>query len=1652
MEAYVELTPEVIKKKIDDLEREKSDISIRLLQVKAINPDKLEDQRDSVTAKMALEYRLSKIPGEIEYYKQELAQKQPYRIASVSKDYQETMLQSFTSQFNVDEIPHSKGFENCYFIALYVNTLPPYETVSQNNDNINISNMNKEEIKEKINLFREDLLDYSNEQLMLELNEIIIDGHMVFADDEINTLYQEIQDALSIYLYLLLTTDMLFSDNKMFFQSLHSIEERDVVNPSDNQIKGLQQLLERQIGDVLYKKINNSENTINLPVIKELPDGRFEETAVTEEDIIFEYMRLARNKKDDRIFNFTKLYYAIQVWDNRVGNLDYFQTLTWNFEAFVVSYSAIQMVFPEHIDNLEIYFGYLKRNLNDKRVSIIQTHNFLIFEEIYRALNSILVDSIITPFLNDIFFQMGSELIYDMKQKMQQILHEISKKQSSKGFNLYRSESLGLGVADVGQFSLPVSPDISPLRDPTNVDVVAPGAPLKAEMQVGEEDFAGEEEFAAKQKQKDFEKAQMEAFEEQGFAGPGEGQGFAGPGQIFAGEEFAGPQIQAFAQGQAFAGPQVFAQGPGQGFAGPQVFAGPGQGFAGPQVFAQGPGEGEEEIEGEGNPIVKKSRPSYNQAGGDCLGIDVNAIRALIELKFELEASHDLDSKRGKDALFGTENIFSVARAGVNENLYDKIHTVFSDIVGRVDPSALPDYEKDFITAFKINSQNMDEPRYLAAVIDAIVKHCDDKVDDFFYNPVIGYTLKDVHLKPQLYQILKQKILTSYDPQRYRVYMKTKRPGGNPSLYANIIKINEAIPQTNNTSLKLFMQDMGLEDALDMTFQETTYSDAFNIIFTQAAIAAAGGNTDIDNFFEGNFELKPAYTQQLVQAEENMNSGVITLDAATNIYKISGSIQIIDVPKLMDPLNVEKPMYGTIMDPVAGPRIKKLYVGYPNFPPLNEIGANIAGAVTSKATFDAAAGAQAVIAPFLTELNDKSVNATIEAINLLLSMWIENPGINKYQFILNAANNIIGIKFTAETALLQNGNPFTYTVHVGDLTVLNICQTMIAYFKNDLSNPMHRRVAEQMNFIRAHPRYRYSGAAGMGPEYGLAVIASEKSNGDEGQRAAAEYLKNLLETIANLSQDSQNVWLLTSDRPLVAQALLNFQPILAYLKNPHIAFGPTEDIGKIPEGIFSENVGLLSNRRSLISVSKSTIELLKESSTDLLNVINLLNDKTGMGPLPGLGPAQLGPAQLGPAITALSPGFIAILNPLLGQLEPIKGLADAAVRTLQQQADDKTLLTRIRKCVSEIKQLEICLEYYFTAETQKALNNKCIDYINDQIDYAISTSIDDKTYQNMVAFNGSGVHSRKQILDALKGMYDNIDFGPKLFDCHDVACELVIKKIQTYGAVLLKTNVIDEPLRTQILGHYENLIIGVTELNDSFFSIVVEKLEADIKNKTNRSTREGKKVVMVGFVKDIEEKDLPALQKNHDLLMAELTALQQEKVALDAANARLAQEEADAAAAAQLAAQQDAAAAAAAKKGKSQGFFKAANNFLKSVTKSLKTIAAEVKTAGNELTAKLKEMAKLEKDIEKANMKALATVHTKDPRNTITFLQLVKTKWDSVRGRRLGHEGGNKTRQNKQKRQKRYTKKRATKQTYRKKTQRHFKIKRRKYTKNKNRK
>jgi hypothetical protein len=422
-------------------------------------------------------------------------------------------------------------------------------------------------------------------------------------------------------------------------------------------------------------------------------------------------------------------------------------------------------------------------------------------------------------------------------------------------------------------------------------------------------------------------------------------------------------------------------------------------------------------------------------------------------------------------------------------------------------------------------------------------------------------------------------------------------------------------------------------------------------------------------------------------------------------------------------------------------------------------------------------------------------------------------------------------------------------------------------------------------------------------------------------------------------------------------------------------------------------------------------------------------------------------------MTSLSARFITILNPLLNQLQQIMGLPDAAVRTPQEQAADKTLLTGIRKCVSEIKQLEICLEYYFAAENQKALNNKCIEYINDQIDYAISTSIDDKTYQNMVAFNGSGVHSRKQIFDALKGMYDNIDFGPKLFDCHDVACELVIKKIQTYGAVLLKTNVIDEPLRTQILGHYENLIIGVTELNDSFFSIVVEKLEADIKNKTNRSTREGKKVVMVGFVKDIEEKDLPALQKNHDLLMAELTALQQEKVALDAENAKLAQEELAAAAAAQLAAQQDAAVAAAVKKGKSQVFFKAANNFLKSVTKSLKTIAAEVKTAGNELTAKLKEMAKLEKDIEKANMKALSTVHTKDPQNTRSFLDLVKHKWDLVRGRRLGGlEGGKKTRQNKQKRQKRYTKKRATKQTYRKKTQRHFKIKRRKYTKNKNRK
>jgi hypothetical protein len=246
-----------------------------------------------------------------------------------------------------------------------------------------------------------------------------------------------------------------------------------------------------------------------------------------------------------------------------------------------------------------------------------------------------------------------------------------------------------------------------------------------------------------------------------------------------------------------------------------------------------------------------------------------------------------------------------------------------------------------------------------------------------------------------------------------------------------------------------------------------------------------------------------------------------------------------------------------------------------------------------------------------------------------LSFWISDPGIDNYELILENKEQtkkgefrleIIGYKFTS------TGNPdFSFTAYITDFTVANICHTMIKFANNNpIPDSSQERIIQQMENIRAHPRYRYvAEQAGMELDYGLAIIATIKSFGDESQALFNEKIRKWITIYVFLDVKSGHIFFLTSDRPLAGQVLLYKLDLISELLIPHISFGTQDEIkDKIPSmfntitskdvNVHNVNGGLLSNRKSLLSVVKSVRDLLAETVTEYFVAYNLLRNKNDL--------------------------------------------------------------------------------------------------------------------------------------------------------------------------------------------------------------------------------------------------------------------------------------------------------------------------------------------------------------------------------------------------------------------------------------------------------
>jgi len=892
--------------------------------------------------------------------------------------------------------------------------------------------------------------------------------------------------------------------------------------------------------------------------------------------------------------------------------------------------------------------------------------------------------------------------------------------------------------------------------------------------------------------------------------------------------------------------------------------------------------------------IVKRKRENKQQIGGNCKRFLIDALLDSLRCKFFLEASHDLDSERGKEAVYNGENIFNV----LGDDLYLMVADTLKIIVGEIDIELYKSetYEAKIINNLKTNIKTVDEPKYLSMIIDHITTNCPDRVDEFFYYKTIDFILRDVEQNKILYEKLKEKIMKDYPFPDWWLVMqvKEKTTDGKKTIDLYLYVIKKETRDLNNTSLKFYEQDMGIGEALDIALQENSYLDAYNTLFNTV--------NDINLFFipSTNYTLNSDYKTAIIDAKKKRESGVIKVNDLGKV-EIDKSIWIKDPPKSIDPLSVEHPVYGAIFKPISGgliindnsiSNIEILYIGYPDT--LPELVPPLVALKTSKFVFDSTVDAlknpdnsniSVKISNFLKNLNDLSIQATIEAINQLLGFWINQPGITKYQFILDASEEIIGYKFTDD-------NTFEFTVYIGDLTVTNICKTMIAFYRKEHnSDARYRRIVEQMENIRRHPNYRYTmqnaGIDGSTDAFALTIIATIKSFGDEIQRIASEILHKNIKAQADVSPNSQNIWLLSSDRPLIAQGLLHGQPLIAELIIPHSAFGIqneiTDKIQPVYNTLLGKNVnihnvngGVLSNLKSLLTVVKTKHELLK----DALNDFNAARDELFMtvtiSDFPKLGSVQNVLDNLKTTIVVLNGIF------------PDNNAYPSELRTDDEQRSDGELLTQCRENIGKIKQLLISLEYYkaFSGIQSNEITDLYVYYINSQIKNAISQSIDAPTFTLIKAFNSKGIDSGgiNNVADlnkALSNMCDNFDFYSKLFDIHDIACEAFINKINMYKQIIKDSECIEQDIKTKIITEYDKIINKIGEINTQFTKDANDKLKKLIEEREKRPSREKKKILeekesdLLKGQQLNEEKNLATIKKDNELLIDKITKLEQ---------------------------------------------------------------------------------------------------------------------------------------------------------------------------------
>ena len=1170
------------------------------------------------------------------------------------------------------------------------------------------------------------------------------------------------------------------------------------------------------------------------------------------------------------------------------------------------------------------------------------------------------------------------------------------------------------------------------------------------------------------------------------------------------------------------------------------------------------------------------------QVGGNC-EFDTQQLNQMHVIKMLIEASHDLKGERSDKSVYNSQTISAakINNNGTAVNLYDKMYGVLTSFVTNLplkDPSVHPhNYEDHFLDDLKqkiVNGTKVDENKYLHSIVEILTVDCREVVDNFFFYNSIHFSLRDMANNTVSYQMLKQKIITTYPSPDWwlvaDIYTYSKAGFKYSDLYLYVIKKEDRLPLIN-TTFKLYEQDMGLGYISDIAFRESDYYNEYTRLFNGQP------ENNIDVFFETGapnplveFKLVDAYTSATMAAKEKNKTGEIKV--------VNGEIDItsvwaIDIAKQFDPLSVENPPYSQIFnEPIEqGLNIEtikgfnKMYIGYPTSLPIDRAG-NVGPGPTSSDFFDQQVEAlgstgvvvNPIIKKFLKDLNGEAFKATLFAFDTLLNFWINFPeedgGVEKlgivdnYNLILENGN-IIGFNFTSTVV-----STFTFTAHIADCTVTNICYAMIkcanewTAIQNSISNPSaafhpentpENRIIQQMINIMNHPNYKYPGEKNL--EYALTIIATIKSFGDESQLLSKTRLQTFLDLCPELNKSSKNLFLKTSDRPLVGHLLLYLQSFIAELLVPHRSFGQQEEItDKIPTvfnpktskdvTIYNVNASIISNAANIITVVKSTYELLLEIPDEYEAAYHLLQAK-----FPDLGSsfgkeiqtyvdelqkvaaearaaderaavateARAADERAAASVNAAGVFSTKTADDIAADERAVKARAEAAeaaeaaavaaeAAEAAVAAEAVTNLKIYREYIAEIKQLLLSLEYYndkHIPDAEKVEDNKQLlktiteEYLDLQIKTAVSKSIPSIILTDITVFNNKhGINKIKDITDALSNMYNNLDFYSRIFDLHDIACELFIEKLQMY-IVIINNSSLPGETKQLVTDHYNFLIGKVTGINNKFVEDAKTKLEKNIETRELKSARgrsskntgstapseEGtsaeelqKKVTEKGTQQSDAQGKAAQLKSNiltakNDWNMAELQ-LVTAKAELLAAEAKVdaAKKEVDAAkkevksvkkdSSKLVAADQklDAAnqklAAAELNKNAANQKKKADDADEKAKKAALKVLEKE-ETGNNSVIADIiKSANSLAKKLNVAVLSAASSSHDVASDVAKSIRNLFGT------GHRFVSKGGKRSIQNNQKYQKKYTK-RIRKNIYRKKTLKRFKIKRPKRTK-----